>query len=72
MESAIIQSALSHTCPAVSTSWRWYSCPFIVIILVNAAVKRKDKLEINCWKWQIKLLPDGARNFFLDQHKKYT
>lgn len=33
---------LTRTCPAVSTSWRWYSCPFIVIILVNAAVQ-KDK-----------------------------
>lgn len=33
---------LTRTCPAVSTSWRWYSCPFIVIILVNAEVQ-KDK-----------------------------
>ena len=26
----------------MSTSWRWYSCPFIVIILVNAAVRRQE------------------------------
>lgn len=37
-----MNSALRHTCPAVSTSWRWYSCPFIVIILVNAANTRKQ------------------------------
>lgn len=36
---------LTGTCPAVSTSWRWYSCPFIVIILVNAAVQRTKEMR---------------------------
>lgn len=33
------------TCPAVSTNCRWYSCPFIVIILVNAVAKREEKVK---------------------------
>lgn len=34
------EELLTRTCPAVSTSCRWYSCPFIVIIFVKAAGRR--------------------------------
>ena len=37
---------MTTTCPAVSTNCRWYSCPFIVIILVNAAAKERRERKV--------------------------
>lgn len=71
--------SLWHTCPAVSTTWRWYSCPPSLRDLWNAKKKKSsNNLQHRFRGWPHDFPPplpcpnSLVTLFFCNTHKKYT